>query len=258
MRLESGEHRDAIAHARDLAALARDRAADARDRAMAQHEVGAEGDGGERLVDTEETVRSKARRHRAAQHYAQAAEYRALAAQDRQAAAQDRERAARDRLSAANDPPTRARAQTAVLADVAHELDRCRRTNGRLVVAFVEAVAGDSDADDLSEATLERVAARVTSQLRSYDLVVRLGGGRLVCALSNMTLADARERFAAITAAIADASDESSIQAGFADAAPDETATELIARARQQLLAGRSGVRDSRPELSDDTSTNRR
>ena len=249
-RMDTGEQRDEIASTRDLAALARDQAADVRDRTMAQREFADEqDDGGRTLSNTGTAVRASGRRKRVAQHYAQAAEYRALAAEDRQAAAQDREQAARDRLGGATDPLTGARAQAAGLTDVDHELDRCRRTYGRLVVAFVELVVNDTDRHHPSDEMLKRVTALITSQLRSYDLVIRLDGDQLVRAMSNMTVPDARERFTAIAAAITDSSDEGTILTGYADMAPDETATELIARAEHDLVASRDGHQDIRPTI---------
>jgi diguanylate cyclase (GGDEF)-like protein len=254
---DTGERRDAIAIARDLAALARDRAADARDRAMAEREFADEpGVGGRPLTATDKAIRAKGRRKRAAQHYAQATEYRALAAQDRQAAARDREQAARDRSRVASEPATGARARAAGLTDVDRELSRCRRTSGSLVVAFVAVVANDAEGHHLSDEMLERVSACATSQLRSYDLVIRIGGDRLACAMSNMTVADARKRFTSIAAAITGASDESAIQTGFAAVAPYETATALIARAEQELIASRDGKHNGRPELPADISAN--
>lgn len=219
-RMQTGERRDETASARDIAALARDRAADARDRAIAQHELAEEETAGPRaLSGTDNVIRASGRRRRAAQHYAQAAEYRALAAEDRQAAAQDREQAARDRLHSATER-TGARAQPAF----DHELDGCRRTSGGLVIAVVEFAGSDPDGQGPSGEMVERVVALVSAQLRSYDVVMRLDDDRLMCAMSDMTVANARERFTAIATTIADTSDAAAIRTGYAEVAPDEPA----------------------------------
>ena len=75
--------------------------------------------------------------------------------------------------------------------------------------------------------------------MRSYDLIVRLGGDEFLCAMSNMTLLEARERFSAIATALAASSETGAIRTGFAELTPDETATELIARADSQLIDSR-------------------
>lgn len=262
-RVDVADQRDGIANSRDLAALARDQAADARDHTMAQSDVAYERDAAAPVANGSETdmlAAGRRRRKRAAQHHAQAAEQRVLAAQDRQAAGHDRAQAARDRLRAATDPLTGARAREAGLTDVAHELDRCRRTGDRLVVVYVDVVGlktlNDSEGHGAGDELLTRVVALITAHVRSYDLVIRLGGDEFLCAMSNVTLLDARLRFSAIAAALAGVPQDGSIRAGFAELEPDETATMLIARADGDLVASRNGQRDGRPPPADETSAN--
>ena len=66
--------------------------------------------------------------------------------------------------------------------------------------------------------------------------------------MSDMTLPDARERFRAITAALA-APPDAAIRTGFAQLIPDEPATELIARADDDLI----DRRHAGPRPADDT-----
>jgi diguanylate cyclase (GGDEF)-like protein len=254
-RLAAAGERDA--HARDSAAIARDRAADARDIAMAQHDVPPESQptGAAALADTDTMVRAAGRRKRAAQNPTRAADHRALGAQDRQSAAQDRERAADERLraladretfahqlaSAATDTLTGTRARAAGLTDLDHELDRCRRTDRPLAVAYVD-VVGLKALDDSARASardelLTRIVMLVNEHVRSYDLIVRLGDDELLCAMSNMTPADARRRFSAIDAALAAAPGPGAIRTGFAALMPGDNATALIARALTDLRA---------------------
>ena len=200
-------------------------------------------------------MRAAEQRRRAAQHRAQAAEHRAQAAADREAAAVDREQGARDRLRALadrealaralaiteTDPLTGARTRAAGLRDLEHEVERCRRTGSCLVVAYVDAVGlkriNDSEGHDAGDAMLKRVVAAIRRHVRTYDLIVRLGGDEFACVMSNVMLADARERFSAIASALAGSSD--AIRTGFAELTSNETATELIARADGQLVDGR-------------------
>jgi diguanylate cyclase (GGDEF)-like protein len=256
-RLQSAHERDATAQARDLAGLARDRAATARDLAMAQSDVYYAKDGTRAVTGAEIVMRASRQRQRATQYRELAAEHRTQAALDREAAATDREQGARDRLQALADrealaralamteidPLTGARTRAAGLIDLDHEVDRNRRTGGTLVVAYVDAVGlkriNDAEGHAAGDRLLKRVVALIAQHLRSYDLIVRLAGDEFLCAMPNMTLAEARERFSSIAGALAGASEASAIRTGFAELAADESATELIARADSQLIASR-------------------
>jgi diguanylate cyclase (GGDEF)-like protein len=223
--LDAADRRDALAATRDLAALARDRAADARD-----------------LASDEPDAAGK----------------RALAATERQAAADDRAHAARDRLAARTDrralahqlalaetdPVTGARARAAGLADLDRELARCHRTRHRLVVAYVDVVGlkaiNDSEGHGAGDELLKTVAGLLQADVRPYDLVIRLGGDEFLCAMSDMTLRGARQRFGTVATALATAIFPRAITVGFAELTPDDTTTEFIARADRDLLDSRA------------------
>jgi hypothetical protein len=76
--------------------------------------------------------------------------------------------------------------------------------------------------------------------------------------MSNMSLLEARERFGAISVALAAAPRPAAIATGFAELAPDQPASELIARADKELTESRHGIHDSRAQLTTDTSRSRR
>jgi diguanylate cyclase (GGDEF)-like protein len=257
-RLESAHERDATAAARDLAALARDRAAAARDLAMAQRDADFEHDDARAITGAAIITRAADQRRRAAQYREQAAEHRVQAARDREAAAMDRERSARDRLQALADrealaralaateidPLTGARTRAAGLTDLDHEIDRSRRTGSTLVIVYVDAVGlkrlNDTEGHDVGDRLLKRVVSLISEHLRPYDLVVRLAGDEFLCAMSNMTRREARQRFSAIAGALADSS-PGAIRTGLAELTGGETAKELIARADRELIGGRDG-----------------
>lgn len=223
-RLEAAARRDEIAHARDLAAIARDEAAAARDREMEGRED------------------------------AQAAAQRALAARDREIAARDRAKAAQDRLHARadrealalalaiseTDPLTRARTRAAGLADLDREVERCKRTNVRLVVAYVDVIGlkavNDARGHSAGDALLRRAVTSIREHLRPYDLIVRLGGDEFLCAMPDMSPVDARERFRAIAASLTGNGDAAAIRTGFAELKPGEPAATLIERADGDLI----------------------
>lgn len=202
-------------------------------------------------------MRAAELRKRAAEFRLQAAEHRAQAAADRQAAAQDREQGARDRKRALadrealaralavteNDVLTGARTRAAGLTDLAHELDRCRRTNGALIVVYIDIVGlkrvNDAEGHAAGDELLKCVVSLIRGHVRSYDLLIRVGGDEFVCAMSGMTLGEARQRFSVVSAALADSAGCGEIRTGFAEFTPEETGPELIARADSQLIHSR-------------------
>jgi diguanylate cyclase (GGDEF)-like protein len=275
-RLDAGAKRDATAHARDLAALARDRAADARDLALAQLDAAAEQELDARVrTGVDVLISAAGQRKRAAQDRARAAEQRVLAADDRSRAARDREEGARGRRRALadrkaltrqlaiaeTDPLTAARTRAAGLIELERELDRAQRTSGRLVVAYVDVVGlkalNDSEGHSAGDELLKGVVALIRAHLRSFDLMVRLGGDEFLCAMSNLTLPDARQRFSVIAAALAAAPGYRAITTGFAELTADDTVTKLIARADGELMAIRRCNRESRPDPAVDPSADR-
>lgn len=253
-RIDAASSRDADARARDVIALARDHASDGRSRVMNDRDAACEHDGARPITGAEVLVRAGAQRVRAAHERTRGAEYRTLADEDHRAAASDRELAARDRLLALadreafvrllaimeTDPLTGARTRLAGLTDLEHEIDRCRRTSGLLVVSYIDVIglkaANDSRGHLAGDELLTRVVATIVEHLRSYDLVVRLGGDEFLCAMSNMTLADASQRLENISSSLAVAPEPAAIRWGLARLKADETAVQLIARADQHMI----------------------
>ena len=254
-RLDAATARDATADGHDLTAAARDSAADARDRAMTQRDATYEQDlvdGG--MDDVNLVIRAAGQREVAAQHRADAAEQRVLAAKDRQGAEQDREQAGRERVQAltdrealtdqlalaATDPLTGARSRAAGLTELEREVDRALRTGCSLVAVYVDVVGlkslNDTEGHGAGDQLLKRVVTVLRNHLRTYDLVVRLGGDEFLCAISKLSLVDARRRFSAVEVALTTAPHKTPIRTGFAELAPGETVRELIARADSAML----------------------
>lgn len=211
-RLDAADERDALAHARDLAASTRDDAADAR----GLREAGA--------ADREQ------------------------AARERLHALVDREILADELAIADNDPLTGARTRAAGLADLDRELDRCRRTRGELVVAYVDVVGlktlNDTQGHEAGDELLAGAVRIMKEHVRPYDLVIRLGGDEFLCAMSNMTMVDARRRFAVIAGALTEAHPAAEVRTGFAELTVGEGATELIARADGEMIDGRHAAHE--------------
>jgi diguanylate cyclase (GGDEF)-like protein len=241
--LRAAAQRDADAHARDRAAHERDQLADLRDRQLTARDAA--------LAEAGLGAGTAAGR-------TGAAETRALAAADRRQAASDRASAARDRLQAhadreqllaqlaiaETDGLTGARTRSAGLADLEHEIDRARRTQGRLAVAYIDVVGlkavNDTQGHPAGDALLQGVVDQLRAHLRPYDIVMRLGGDEFLCAMSGITVADARTRFREISAALTKSPSATRIRVGFADLVSEDSATDLIARADTELVSART------------------
>jgi diguanylate cyclase (GGDEF)-like protein len=204
------------------------------------------------------TRRAEESQRRAAADRAAAVEARTLAALAREQAALDREQAARDRLHARaerdallaqlaiaeTDPLTGTRTRAPGLADLDREIDRARRTTSLLALAYVDVVGlkaeNDARGHAAGDALLQRAVHAIRGHLRSYDTIVRVGGDEFVCVMSGATIEDARQRFDAIHHALAGDRNPCEITVGFAALTPQDSATELIARADADLLTQRS------------------
>jgi diguanylate cyclase (GGDEF)-like protein/PAS domain S-box-containing protein len=224
--------RDLAAEARDRAAEARDRAADERDREVDEHD--------ERAPEG-----SAADRRRAASA-------RRLAAVDRKQAAEDREHAALYRIEAQDeraalrhqvavsetDVLTGARARAPGLRDLEVEINRARRTTGRLTVAYVDLIGlkavNDAQGHSAGDALLEAAVQVMRSHLRSYDVIMRIGGDEFVCVMSGATVEDSRQRLVQIQAEAA--ASGFGLRFGIAQLESEDAPSDLIERADSHLL----------------------
>jgi diguanylate cyclase (GGDEF)-like protein len=226
--------RDRAADGRDRAAGVRDRAAQQRDRAADDRERA----GGRFSISEHE----KAARDREG-----AARDRAEASHDRERAAYDRSQAARDRGQAGVDALTGALRRDRGMVDLQREIDRSRRLDGGLVLAFVDVnslkAINDVDGHAAGDQLLRDVAVALRSGLRSYDLVVRYGGDEFICALPGTDVESARRRFEEVVRNLTKRSPAASVSVGLAALEDPDTLDELIARADVALYDGRRGAR---------------
>jgi diguanylate cyclase (GGDEF)-like protein len=249
-RLETADSRDQVARARDRAASARERGAELRDREPAITDPGSPD------VPAEHARLAADDRRRAAADRAAAARARARAAEDRAQAARDREQATRQRLQAQTDRDellrqlavaqtdglTGTRARATGLEAVDQEVDRARRTMAPLVIAYIDVVGlkavNDTHGHAAGDALLQRAVHAIRAHLRSYDLIVRIGGDEFLCVMSGASIDDAHQRFNVIQAALAADPDGCEIKVGFAALAAEDSADELIRRADADLPPG--------------------
>jgi diguanylate cyclase (GGDEF)-like protein len=110
--------------------------------------------------------------------------------------------------------------RSAALIDLQREMARARRSDGRLVLAFVDVdglkavndVRGHADGDAL----LGDVAVALRTALRSYDLVVRYGGDEFLCALPGTDIEGARRRFEEVARRLTERAEAASVSVGLA------------------------------------------
>jgi diguanylate cyclase (GGDEF)-like protein len=226
------EDRDARAREHDEASEARDHRANARDgRAEARERA----DG---IVDADAVAdRASALRDRQG-----GASDRSQAADDREAASVDRQLGARERATLAVDELTRAHRREAGIVELEREGERATRTKQGFVLAFVDVDNLKATNDSLGHAAgdlrLRQTAALIRRHLRSYDLIIRYGGDEFVCALPDMRMEEAVERFSLINVALA-AAQQGSVTVGLAELQPDDSVSDLIARADEAMYAQR-------------------
>jgi diguanylate cyclase (GGDEF)-like protein len=236
-RARSAAKRDESAWYRDLTAQARDRAADLRDRESTELERKIERRGSSLRV-----ALSLARQVRE-----RAAEDRERAAEDRAHAARDRERAAKERADVLDelrrahlDCLTGALRRGAGEVALQSEIDRARREDGMLVLAFIDIDSlreiNNREGHAAGDALLRDVVAAIRSSIRSYEPVVRYGGDEFVCAMSGVDRAQAESRFAEITDSLAEPGQTGGISVGLAELRPDDTLADLVDRADKAMF----------------------
>jgi diguanylate cyclase (GGDEF)-like protein len=220
-RLQTAEDRDRMADDRDREAELRDRGGSGRDSLARLHDL--EDDAGA----SREDVLLRAER-------------------DRRRAAADRNKAkAADALNDATiDDLTGAWVRKFGLPEVARELERAARTGAKLVLAFID-VDGLKEVNDkrghlVGDALLRLVGETIRDNIRGYDVLVRYGGDELLCAMPQITVSEARERFEQIGAALTAAGTKHSVTFGLAEAEPTDSLQDLIGRADDALLEARS------------------
>ena len=244
---ETGEDRDRTAEDRDQRAEAHDRASEARDERAEARDKRAESR--ERAADRADTG-AAADRAGAWRDRRGGASDRTQAADDRKAAKSDRFVSARQRSASSIDELTRAHRREAGIVELRRELARAKRTKRSFTLAFVDVDDLKGTNDSLGHAAgdqlLRATADAIRAHLRSYDLIIRFGGDEFLCALLDLTMAEAAKRFSLVNADLA-ATQKASVTVGLTELEADDALEDLIARAdaamyreRQQSQAARA------------------
>jgi diguanylate cyclase (GGDEF)-like protein len=126
---------------------------------------------------------------------------------------------------------------------LAAEVDRARRADGRLVVAFVDVDGlkqiNDREGHAAGDQILQAVAQTLRAKLRSYDPIVRYGGDEFVCGLGGISRSDAEVRFVAVAAALETVAGVA-VSIGLAALGEGDTADDLVQRADLRMLQVKS------------------
>ena len=247
----TGHLRDKMASERDQAARERDERAARRDRdAEIADDRAVELDANDTLSDRH-TLRVRdlrwrgvEGRRRSARDQERAARDRMHSARDRKLGALDREESKHDREQAGIDELTGARRRGGGLEELGTEMNRARREGSSLVAAYVNVneikVVNDARGRAAGDERLKTAAEELRHHLRSYDLLVRLGGDELLCALPHITLAEARERFDELCPELK-VSVGGSVSVGFSELLDGDAPGDFVERADRDLLTRRSG-----------------
>jgi diguanylate cyclase (GGDEF)-like protein len=219
------ESHDQVSEDRDERAEGRDARADARERAANRFDAGAASDRAGALRD---------RRGGASD--------RRQAADDRRAASTDRFISAKERAISSIDQLTGAHRRDAGIVELEREIARAKRRKQHFVLAFIDVdrlkATNDSLGHSAGDQLLRQVADVTRAHFRSYDLMVRFGGDEFLCALPDLSMAEAAERFLGVNADLA-ATRQTSVTAGLAELHADDSLEDLIARADEALYRER-------------------
>jgi diguanylate cyclase (GGDEF)-like protein len=225
---------DQIVSLNPLTASERDTAAEERDRAAEERDFAAQ------VRDGVATVgRANPYSHQ-----------RELAARDREEAAKDRRLAAKDREAANNelagegiDSLTGVMRRNVGLAAVQREMDRSERDGTPLVLAFVDVVGlkatNDTRGHSAGDRMLQDVAGCITDDLRTYDLVTRIGGDEFVCTLSGQSVAQASRRYEEMALRLEQGASGARMTVGLAAQRAGDLLGDLVDRADRAMIDAR-------------------
>jgi diguanylate cyclase (GGDEF)-like protein len=128
-------------------------------------------------------------------------------------------------------------------AALGRELDRCRRAGERFVLGYldidglkdVNGIEGPRGGDEL----LRKVTAALRATLRSYDVIMRLGGDEFLFSLPGADMATAELRAHEFGVILAGGAPGRTASVGFAELGGNDTLDEIISRAEIELVKSR-------------------
>lgn len=141
------------------------------------------------------------------------------------------------------DQLTGARRRGSGLAELTRDMARAERTSEPLTLVYVDVdhmkEINDTRGHAAGDDALIAVVEVIRRALRSYDLIVRVGGDEFACVLTGLDEAATHARVAAITATLVADPELPSATFGIAQMLAAELPTELVARADADLYLRR-------------------
>jgi diguanylate cyclase (GGDEF)-like protein len=135
-------------------------------------------------------------------------------------------------------------------AALGRETDRCQRGGERFVLGYLNVdglkVVNDTRGPRGGDELLRKVAAALRATLRSYDVIMRLGGDEFLFSLPGTDVATAELRFKEFAAILSEESPGTSASVGFAELHQHDSLDDLIAEAEAAMLKGRRTRRRGR------------
>lgn len=136
------------------------------------------------------------------------------------------------------------------LSALGREVDRCRRSGERFVLGYLD-VDGLRDVNETQgrragDELLRKVAAALRATLRSYDIVMRLGGDEFLFSLPGADITTAELRCKEFGVILAEEAPGTSASVGFGELHGNDTLDELISRAEIALSKSRRSRRRDR------------
>lgn len=127
-------------------------------------------------------------------------------------------------------------------------MQRAERTSQPLTLLYVDVdglkAINDSRGHAAGDDALVAVVEPIRVTMRSYDLVVRMGGDEFICVQAGLDEAGANARVGAVTDALGANPGLPSVSFGVAEMLAGESSAELIDRADADLYARREQRRD--------------
>ena len=128
-------------------------------------------------------------------------------------------------------------------AALGRQLDRARRVGDRFVLGYLDidglkalnTIEGTRAGDEL----LRKVSAALRATLRSYDVIMRLGGDEFLFSLPGADQATAERRAHEFGVILAEEAPGASASVGFSELRGNDTLDEIISRAEAELVQSR-------------------
>ncbi|MHB8593544.1 MAG: GGDEF domain-containing protein [Acidimicrobiales bacterium] len=120
------------------------------------------------------------------------------------------------------------------------EVERCRQTGSRFILGYLNVdgvrTVNEEQGPRAGDELLRKVTAALRATLRSYDVILRLGGDEFLFSLPGADMATAEQRIKEFAAILGEESPGASASVGFADMHQGDTLDELVARADNALV----------------------